>query len=172
MLTASTRGLGSPGRRLRLDARPPPSLLPTPGQRLPATPAVGEIAAKIAPLELAVRDDAPRRTNILIPTIDLDHLFGGLHREAQPRRPLANRGERVRIVTVDPVGPLPSSWARRLEAYSGLAGLLDRVEVVFGRESPGVEVSRSDRFVATTWWTAHIAHHAVRERSAATASCT
>jgi glycosyltransferase involved in cell wall biosynthesis len=162
MLRASTRGLGSPRRRLRLDARPPPSLLPTPGQRLPATPAVGEIAAKIAPLELAVRDDAPRRTNVLIPSIDLDHLFGGYIGKLNLAARLANRGERVRIVTVDPVGALPSSWAQRLEGYSGLAGLLDRVEVVFGRESPGVEVSRSDRFVATTWWTAHIADHAVR----------
>ena len=34
--------------------------------------------------------------------------------------------------------------------------------MVFGRESTGIEVSRSDRFVATTWWTAHIAHDAVR----------
>jgi hypothetical protein len=163
MLRASTRGLESPRRRLRIDARPPPSLRPTPGQGLPATPAVGEIAAKIAPLDLAVRDDVPRRINILIPTIDLDHLFGGYIGKLNLAARLANRGERVRIVTVDPVGPLPSSWAQRLEAYSGLAGLLDRVEVAFGRESPGVEVSRSDRFVATTWWTAHIAHNAVRQ---------
>jgi glycosyltransferase involved in cell wall biosynthesis len=161
MLTASTTGLESPRRRLRIDARPPPSLLPTPGQKLPATPAVGQIAAKIAPIELAVRDDAPRRTNILIPTIDLDHFFGGYIGKLNLARRLADRGDRVRIVTVDPVGALPSSWRQRLEAYSGLAGLFDRVEVVFGRESAGVEVSRSDRFVATTWWTAHIAHRAV-----------
>ena len=161
MLRASSRGLESPRRRLRIDARPPPSLRPTPGQGLPATPAVGKIVAKIAPLDLAVRDDVPRRINILIPTIDLDHLFGGYIGKLNLAARLANRGERVRIVTVDPVGALPSSWAQRLEAYSGLAGLLDRVEVAFGRESPGVEVSRSDRFVATTWWTAHIAHNAV-----------
>lgn len=34
--------------------------------------------------------------------------------------------------------------------------------MTFGRESPGVEVSRSDAFVATTWWTAHVARQAVR----------
>ena len=39
--------------------------------------------------------------------------------------------------------------------------MFERVEVVFGRESPGVEVSRSDRFVATTWWTAHLARQAL-----------
>jgi hypothetical protein len=34
--------------------------------------------------------------------------------------------------------------------------------VVFARESQGIEVSRSDAFIASTWWTAHIAHRAVR----------
>src|SRR6185295_4357517 len=69
----------------------------------------------------------------------------------------AARGERVRIVTVDPVGSLPSTWRADVEAYSGLAGMLDEVEVEFGRESQGIEVSRGDRLIATTWWTAHIA---------------
>jgi hypothetical protein len=124
---------------------------------------VGEIAAKIAPLELAIRDDGPPRVNILIPTIDLAHFFGGYIGKLNLAARLAARGARVRIVTVDPVGALPASWPGRLEAYSGLDGLFDHVEVVFGRESPGIEVSRSDRFVASTWWTAHIAHDAVRQ---------
>ena len=68
----------------------------------------------------------------------------------------------MRIVTVDPVGPLPHDWRRTVESYSGLAGLLDQVEVAFGRESGLVEVSRADRFIATTWWTAHIAQRALR----------
>jgi glycosyltransferase involved in cell wall biosynthesis len=161
MLVASIRGRERPRSSLRIDARPPPSLLPTPGKQVPATPAVGQIAAKIAPLELTVLDDGPRRINILIPTIDLEHFFGGYIGKLNLARRLAERGERVRIVTVDPVGPLPSSWTQTLEAYSGLAGLFDRVEVVFGRESPGIEVSRSDRFIATTWWTAHVARNAV-----------
>jgi glycosyltransferase involved in cell wall biosynthesis len=162
MLVASIRGRARPRSHLRIDARPPPSLLPTPGKQVPATPEVGQIAAKIAPLELAVRDDAPRRINLLIPTIDLDHFFGGYITKLNLARRLADRGARVRIVTVDPVGPLPSSWPRRLESYGGLAGMFDRVEVEFGRESQGIEVSRSDRFIATTWWTAHIAHSALR----------
>jgi glycosyltransferase involved in cell wall biosynthesis len=163
LLVASIRGRERPRARLRIDARPPSSLLPTPGRQEPATPAVGQIAAKIAPLELALLDDGPRRINILIPTIDLDHFFGGYIAKLNLARRLADYGERVRIVTVDPVGPLPPSWPRTLEAYSGLTGLLDRVEVVFGRESPAVEVSRSDSFIATTWWTAHVAREAIRQ---------
>jgi glycosyltransferase involved in cell wall biosynthesis len=162
MLVASVRGRERPRSRLRIDARPPSSLLPVPGKQLPATPAVGRIVDKIAPLELAVSDNAPRRINLLIPTIDLTHLFGGYIAKLNLAARLADRGERVRIVTVDPVGALPSSWTQTLESYSGLAGVFDRVEVVFGRESQGVEVSRADRFIATTWWTAHVARDALR----------
>jgi hypothetical protein len=159
LLSATARD--RPQRGLRLDAVPPPALDPRPGARAPGEPALRAMAEKIAPLRLAPRDDAPRRVNLLIPTIDLRHFFGGYIAKLNLARRLAERGLRVRIVTVDPVGPLPRSWARDLESYSGLAGLFDRVEVAFGRESPGLEVSRSDAFVATTWWTAHIAHRAL-----------
>jgi Glycosyl transferase family 2 len=162
MVVAATRGLDRPRRHLRIDARPPTTLIQTPGQRRSSSVAVGRVAAKIAPLELAVKEDAPQRVNLLIPTIDLEHFFGGYIGKLNLARRLAEIGARVRIVTVDPVGTLPSTWTDRVESYSGLSGLFDRVEVEFGRESPGVEVSRSDRFIATTWWTAHVANHAVR----------
>jgi hypothetical protein len=100
--------------------------------------------------------------NLLIPTIDLEHLFGGYIGKLNLARRLAAQGVRVRIVTVDPVPPLPPSWQAQVEAYEGLDGLFDRVEVAFGREAPaGLEVSRGDRFIATTWWTAHVAQAAV-----------
>ena len=44
--------------------------------RAPQGPARA-IADKIEPLALAVREDAPARVNVLIPTIDLEHFFGG-----------------------------------------------------------------------------------------------
>jgi len=155
--TASERPRGP----LRLDAIPPARLAPRPGRRGPeGSPRA--IAEKVAPLELAMRDDAPPRVNLLIPTIDLEHLFGGYIAKFNLARRLAERGLRVRIVTVDPVPPLPRDWARRVESYEGLGGLFDRVEVVFGREAQGVEVSRADRFIATTWWSAHVAANAAR----------
>ena len=109
-----------------------------------------------------VADDEPSRINILIPTIDLRHFFGGYIAKFNLAAKLAAAGERVRIVTVDPVGPLPSDWRVTIESYSGLHGLFDRVEVAFGRESSAIAVARGDRFVASTWWTAHIADHATR----------
>jgi glycosyltransferase involved in cell wall biosynthesis len=161
ILTTTTRSLERPRRRIPMDALPPPNLARDTAHPVPAGPDVRDVAQKTAPLELAVRDDAPERVNLLIPTIDLEHFFGGYIGKLNLARRLAERGARVRVVTVDPVGPLPRSWARRLESYGGLEGLFERVEVVFGREAQAVEVSRSDRFVATTWWTAHIARSAL-----------
>src|SRR3954471_3459346 len=164
LLTATARD--APTRLARLDSLPPPAFDPRPGARAPAEPAVRAIAEKIAPLRLAVSDGAPPRGNLLIPSIDLQHFFGGYIGKFNLARRLAARGERVRIVTVDPVGSLPESWRRDVEAYSGLDGMLDEVEVVFGRESQGIEMSRGDTLIATTWWTAHIAAAALRSLDA------
>jgi glycosyltransferase involved in cell wall biosynthesis len=162
VLVSATHGLERPRRRLRIDARPPMTLVQKPGRTESSNIAVGTVAAKIAPLELAVQDDGRPRINLLIPTIDLQHFFGGYITKLNLARRLAERGASVRIVTVDPVGPLPPSWRRMIEGYRGLDGLFDDVEVAFGRESQGLNVSRSDCFIATTWWTAHIAHDALR----------
>lgn len=152
-----------PVRGLRLDAAPPSDLAPRPGASGPSG-AAREVADKIAPLALAVDDAEPARINVLIPTIDLAHLFGGYIGKLNLALRLAERGHRVRVVTVDPVGPLPPSWRGRLEEYEGLSGFSARVEVAFGRAAPGgLPVSPRDRFVATTWWTAHIAAAAGRE---------
>ena len=159
LLDVTTRD--RPQRAARLDAVPPPVLDPRPGVRLPGDPELRAVAEKVAPLRLAVRDGAPRRVNLLIPTFDLQHFFGGYIAKLNLARALAGRGLRVRIVTTDPVGSLPVSWSREVEAYAGLGGLFESVEVAFGRESPGLEVSRDDAFIATTWWTAHIAHAAL-----------
>ena len=149
-----------PQRTLRLDALPPRFLTQQPGRAGPDG-AASVLAEKITPLLTAVSGSAPRRINIMIPTIDLDHFFGGYITKVNLARRLAERGFRVRLLTVDPVPRLPRTWRRTIEAYSGLHGVFDRVEVEFGRESPGVEVSPTDTFIATTWWTAHLAHHAV-----------
>jgi glycosyltransferase involved in cell wall biosynthesis len=155
LLSATARD--QPQRHLRLDAVPPPDLAPRAGRRETVGGSVRQVADKIAPLELAVSADAPARVNLLIPTIDLDHFFGGYIAKFNLARRLARRGVRVRIVTVDPTGRLPRGWESTVETYSGLAGTFDEVEVAFGRELESLEISAFDRFIATTWWTAHIA---------------
>ncbi len=149
-----------PQRTLRLDALPPRFLTAQPGRAGPDG-AASVLAEKITPLLMAVSDSAPRRINIMIPTIDLDHFFGGYITKLNLARRLSERGFRVRVLTVDPVPRLPRTWRRTIESYSGLQGVFDHIEVEFGRESPGIEVSATDAFVATTWWTAHLAHRAL-----------
>ena len=151
-----------PARRLRLDALPPTTLHRAPGI-VGLHASARQVGEKIAPLRWTVADDAPRRVNLLIPTIDLRHFFGGYIAKLNLARRLVDAGARVRIVTVDPVGALAPDYRARVESYSGLHGLLDRVELVFGREASEIEVSAEDRFVASTWWTAHIAHAATRQ---------
>jgi len=164
LLSATARK--RPQRRIRLDAVPPPDLAPRPGRRARQGGGAGSIAAKIAPLELAPSERSPARVNLLVPTVDLEHFFGGYITKFNLARRLVELGVRVRIVTVDPVAPLPRSWRRTVEAYAGLGGVFDKVELAFGREGGPLEVSPTDRFIATTWWTAHIAHHATRSLGA------
>ena len=148
-----------PQRRLRLDALPPPTLFAAPG-RTGLDETVRGIEDKIAGLHWTLDPQAPPRVNLLIPTIDLQHFFGGYIAKFNLARRLHQRGLRVRLVTVDPVGPLPAGWRETLEGYSGLRGFFADVEVAFGRESGGVPVNPDDLFIATTWWTAHIASSA------------
>ena len=160
LLAASTRD--RPIKGLRLDAVPPPDLALAPGARTPVNVAARAIAEKVAPLTLRISDAAPVRVNLLIPTIDLAHFFGGYIGKFNLVRRLAERGLHVRIVTVDPVPPLPRRWQESIESYGGLEDVFERVEVAFGREQGVLEVSPADSFIATTWWTAHVADAAVR----------
>jgi WsaF, C-terminal domain/WsaF, N-terminal domain/Glycosyl transferase family 2 len=121
-------------------------------------PSLRDLALKTAPLQLSVTELAPKRVNILIPTIELAHLFGGYITKFNLARRLAERGHRTRIVTVDPTPQLPGDWRERVESYAGLGGLFDQVEVAFGRDRDApLELNPDDALVATTWWTAHIA---------------
>jgi hypothetical protein len=164
ILSATARA--RPRHRFRLDAAPPADLAP-PGERR----AIGDegaraLAKKVEPLALAVSADAPPRINLLIPTIDLQHLFGGYIAKFNLARRLALRGARVRLVTVEPVDEQPPDWMTRVEAFAGLDGLFEQVEIAFGRRAGNLEVSPRDSFIATTWWTAHIAARAVQELGA------
>jgi glycosyltransferase involved in cell wall biosynthesis len=151
-----------PRKHLRLDAVPPPELTVMPGRRAEQSPAVRAIADKIAPLTIEIAANAPRRVNLLVPSIDLEHLFGGYIAKFNLARRLAEHGERVRLVTVDPAGIMPPDFRSSVQRYAGLSALFDKVELCFGREAPRVRCAPGDAFIATTWWTAHIARDAVR----------
>jgi glycosyltransferase involved in cell wall biosynthesis len=142
---------------------PPP---PSPVKALPADApkVVRQITRKIAPLPIRVNSTCEPKVNMLVPTIDLDHFFGAYIGKFNLARRLAEHGLRVRIVAVDPTR-LPETWRDRIRRYEGLSSLLEKVEVEFApeRELLRLEVSPKDTFVATTSWTAHLAHRATQE---------
>ena len=164
-------GRSRPPKGQPLEAPHDASLPATSGPRSPAAapnhPFVRKLAGFIEPLELAISERAPRRVNLLVPTIELKHLFGGYIAKFNFARKLAEQGLRTRIVAVDATPHLPLDWRQKVESYEGLDGLFDQVEVAFARDADApLEVNPGDRFVATTWWTAHIAGTALKELDA------
>jgi glycosyltransferase involved in cell wall biosynthesis len=160
-LVGALSGRRRPFPRVRGESRVP-DLRAMTDSRLAHQP-TRTLAAKTQPLDIVVSERAPARVNVLVPTMDLRHFFGGYVAKLNLARRLAERGRRVRVITVDPTPPLPRNWRAEVESYAGLRGVFDQVEVEFGREASGLEVSPDDRFVASTWWTAHIAAAAVRQ---------
>jgi glycosyltransferase involved in cell wall biosynthesis len=122
------------------------------------------IDRKITPLNLKVSPAANRRVNLLIPTIDFRYFFGGYIAKFNLALMLRRRGFAVRMVTVDYCQPDPDGWRRRIQDFHGLESFFDEVEVVhaYDRSHP-LDVNPADSFIATTWWTAHLAHRVVGE---------
>lgn len=152
-----------PGSRLRIGAIPPVSFREPPSRVVPDVPTVEDMVSKIAPVEWHLDERVEPQINVLIPEIDLKHFFGGYIGKFNLALRLAEHGQRVRIVTTDRNVGLARDWERRVAAYEGLSDVFDRVEVAFAREQGGVTISPSDRFVATTWRTAHVAKHAANQ---------
>jgi glycosyltransferase involved in cell wall biosynthesis len=118
---------------------------------------------KMAPLRLAVNADEPTRINILVPEIGVDHLFGGYIGKFSFARRLAERGDSVRLVVVDPGEFDAEAWRRGVSGDRTLGPAFRRVQTADCQDrSVALKVSPRDLFVATTWWTAFIAHEAVK----------
>jgi len=131
---------------------------------LPPLPApVVFVRQKIAPLALTVSSSEPKRVNLLIPTVDFNYVFGGYIAKFNLARRLAETGFVVRIVIVDQCDFQPETWKQQLLSFEGLGNVLDRCELAYVYErSVRLKVNPNDGFIATTWWTAHIAQQAAR----------
>lgn len=119
------------------------------------------IQDKTEPLTLRIRGDAPRRVNLLLPEINFDSLYGGYMAKFNLARKLIDTGYRVRIVVVDPSVYDPARLRAAVRNYAGLEDIFEILEVAYqGDRKETLDVSNGDRFIATTWWTAYLAHHA------------
>jgi hypothetical protein len=116
----------------------------------------------MAPLELDVSGQYPRRVNLLMATINFKYVFGGYMAMFHFALRLVRSGHRVRIVIVEPCDYDIPAWRREIAKYPGIESLLDTVEFAdrLDRAAP-LEVHPRDAFIATSCWTGHIAHKAV-----------
>lgn len=155
-------GRSTPRSGLPVSAEPPRSQVTGTRFSKVQDPAARQLAQIVEPLQWSFSHDEPERINVLIPTIDLKHLFGGYIAKFNLARRMADRGARVRLVTVDETPKLPRDWKARVESFAGLEGLFDQVEIAFGRDGLGpVPANPRDGLVATAWKTAHIANAAL-----------
>jgi|GEM_PF-512066 len=122
------------------------------------------LVRKTAPLKIKMDPAATRQINILIPTIDMNILFGGYIGKLNLARRFAACGYSVRIIIVDKCDFVPVDMDGLLSDASPLAAEYSKItfQYCFDRDHE-VVMNPDDIVVASTWWTAHIAHAAVRK---------
>ena len=120
------------------------------------------LAQKMAPLKIAIDPKAPKQVNILIPTIDLNLLFGGYIGKLNLARRFTACGYPVRVIIVDECDFVPIDLEGKLPSASPLAAVFSKIKFhyCFDREHK-VVMNPDDIVVASTWWTAHIANAAI-----------
>jgi GT2 family glycosyltransferase len=129
-----------------------------------AFPQIQHLSEKMRPLRTEVLRTEPVRVNLLFPEIQAAHFFGGYISKFQLAARLIARGHRVRAIAVDGLDPALRDSKGLSAVHAGAAAGISALELIDGSDrSQPVPVSPQDRFIATTWWTAHIAHAAVGE---------
>jgi hypothetical protein len=128
------------------------------------TAVIDRFRDKIAPLNIFVNPNAPRRINLLIPEISFSTFFGGYIAKFNLAKKLLERGHNVRVVIVDWCEKDPQKRRACISQYEGLSEIFDQLEIVDCHDrSVALETHPKDAVIATTWWTAHIAHHFVQK---------
>jgi hypothetical protein len=118
------------------------------------------VRKKIAPLRLSVSGGVHRRVNLLVPSLQANHVFGGRIAQLNLALCLARQGLRARVLFLEDAAA-PPNWVARIQRYEGLDDFPRHVEVGWaGDRSVPVEISADDRFIASSWWSAHIAQAA------------
>ncbi|WP_186766680.1 rhamnosyltransferase WsaF family glycosyltransferase [Puniceibacterium confluentis] len=106
---------------------------------------------------------APALT-ILVPTLNPTEIFAGIVTALDIGLGLAARGFRVRFVATDlPVSSPAASRGFVLRRLPGLSeAAVARISLHCGVQSPDLPAHRGDVFLATAWWSAHLAERLIR----------
>jgi len=126
----------------------------------PAIDVVNHIRHMVSPLNLEIREGAAARINVIISIIDFKYFFGGYIGMFNLAKSLVRGGFRVRMIISEECRYEPDVWRQEIKKYEGLEDFFDLVEVVYAfTRAEAIEVSRDDVFLATSWWTAHVANY-------------
>ena len=116
--------------------------------------------AEIVPCHARASVDAGARLNLLVPSINAKHYFGGIHTAVVLYRSMLEHFPRSRIVLTD-AAPEAEALARfsdhvgvELEDDDASARQIVAFNDRYGRTLP---VAAGDRWLSTAWWTAYAA---------------
>ncbi|MFD2741472.1 glycosyl transferase family 1 [Sulfitobacter aestuarii] len=104
---------------------------------------------------------------VLVPTLNPTEIFAGIVTAFDIGLGLAARGFRVRFIATDlPMSSPAASRSflmRRLSPEAAASGAAGRVSLHCGVQNPTLPAHRGDLFLATAWWSAHIAQRLIAE---------
>lgn len=119
---------------------------------------------EILPLQPVISGNDSQRLNLLVPTLLQQHMFGGIATALSFMEAMAPSYQSLRIVVLDS----PVSAENTVAPYNAWVALKSSDQDPDGKiiieccdRATGIPVRRGDRFIATTWWSARLAHQLV-----------
>lgn len=107
--------------------------------------------------------------NILVPTLNPTEIFAGIATALDIGLGLAARGHHVRFIATDlPLsspGTSRSFVLGRLPRTQDMQGVADRISLYCGVQSETLSLHPDDMFMATAWWSAHVAEKLIRRHN-------
>lgn len=102
--------------------------------------------------------------NLLLPSLNPPEMFAGLTTALDLGAGLAERGHPVRFIATDQPVAAPAVSLEFIRARTGPMGRKN-LSLACGVQSSQLSAHRQDRFIATAWWTAHIAAQMIAQHS-------
>lgn len=102
--------------------------------------------------------------NILMPSLNPPEMFAGLTTALDLGAGLADRGHLVRFIATDQPVAAPAVSLEFIRARCTAEGRKN-LALACGVQSQQITSHRQDRFIATAWWTAHIAASLIKHHS-------